>query len=465
MESPRAYSPAQCRAAILAAMIREPLVHVLIINWNGLEHLDACFRSLLDGARRNVRFVLVDNASTDGSVAYVREHFGEDARVEFLECPANLGWSGGNNAGIERALAAGADYLFLLNNDTATAPGALDCLVDMAEAHPEIGALAPKMVLFDYPDVINSVGLECSIIGAAWDKGAGRLDAPKWNRREKVIGVCGGAMFLRAEALRKTGLLPAEFEIYLDDLDLCLRVWNAGYEIWSCPEAVVRHKFSATFGQGSRAQRKYYLNTRNRFRVVLRNFPLGQAVRIKLRSIEGECRAMGRALIDGEAWRVWAHLKAWGASAAYLPRAWAERSRRRAKGIHHCRFWSMIRQDVLFCPGVELPWQGWYRERPVQGKLLRPMGRHAWIDTPGGRLRVIYGNCYPHLGSMDVRLSVNGSTVAQVNTAAIEQIDIEVPPGRLEFTATGFFDAELTGEIIDIGGWIAVEPLEGQTLS
>jgi hypothetical protein len=66
---------------------------------------------------------------------------------------------------------------------------------------------------------------------------------------------------------------------------------------------------------------------------------------------------------------------------------------------------------------------------------------------------------------MDVRLSVNGSTVAQVNTAAIEQIDIEVPPGRLEFAATGFFDAELTGEIIDIGGWIAVEPLEGQTLS
>ena len=131
----------------------------------------------------------------------VRERY-RAPRIEFLALPENLGWSGGNNRGIEQALDAGADYVFLLNNDTAAAPDAIEKLVAAAEASPGYGALAPKMLLFDAPHLLNSLGIECSIIGSSWDIGVGRLDGPRWNTPRKVLGVCGRALVLRSAALR-----------------------------------------------------------------------------------------------------------------------------------------------------------------------------------------------------------------------------------------------------------------------
>ncbi|GAG80436.1 unnamed protein product, partial [marine sediment metagenome] len=202
--------------------MEKPLVYVLVINWNGKEHLDECFGSLLAGSYPNARFVLIDNASTDGSAEFVQECYGHDPRVEIIATESNLGWSRGNNVGLEHAIGAGAKYVFLLNNDTVTARDAITMLVETAKAHQELGALAPKMLLYDTPDLLNSVGIDCSIIGCSWDRGLGRLDGPAWNEPQPVIGVCGGACFLCVDALRKTGLLPTDFDIYLDDLDLCL---------------------------------------------------------------------------------------------------------------------------------------------------------------------------------------------------------------------------------------------------
>ena len=191
--------------------MNEPLLHVLVINWNGREHLRDCFDSLTASKYGNARFVLVDNGSTDGSVAFVREHCGHDPRVEFLELSENLGWSGGNNAGIRRAMDAGAAYIFLLNNDTRVSPRAFEKVVALAQATPRVGVVAPKMVLFGQPFLINSVGLLCTPAGTSWDIGAGRLDGPQWNSTKAVIGACGGACLIRAEVFAKTGVLPEEF--------------------------------------------------------------------------------------------------------------------------------------------------------------------------------------------------------------------------------------------------------------
>lgn len=440
-----------------------PLVYVLVINWNGLEHLEACFASLLETSYPNARFLLIDNASTDGSVAFVRERFGHDTRIEILENPSNLGWSGGNNAGMRLALDAGADYIFLLNNDTATEPGAIAHLVKMAEPRIEIGALAPKMLLFDQPQLLNSAGLECSIIGSSWDKGIGRLDGPRWDTPEPVIGVCGGAWFIRASVLEQTGLLPEHFEIYLDDLDLCLRIWDAGHEIWSCPEARVRHKFSATLGQGERARRKYYLNNRNRFYLMARNFPPGRLLAALPWIAIGEARALGRAALEREYWRIGAHARAWLAALAYVPRALRERRERRRTGLS-CRFWPMVRRRPLFCPGLLLPDRGWYPEREAAGRRVRPMSAHAWLDVQGSDLRVFHVNCYPALHPTGVEVRAGATVLARLSTLAAEEAAVRVPPGRLEFVASRVFHAEDTGELVDLGGWITVEqqgPLAG----
>lgn len=436
-----------------------PLVYIIVINWNGLEHLAVCLDSVLAQTYANIRVLLVDNASSDGSVAFSEAHCAGDPRYETLRLSQNMGWSGGNNAGMARALEAGADYIFLLNNDTHTAPDAVEKLVAMAESLPEAGALAPKMLLFDYPAVLNSVGLEASLAGAAWDRGVGRLDAPEWNTPTQVIGVCGGACFLRAAALRQTGLLPEDFEIYLDDLDLCLRLWNAGYSIWTCPESVVRHKFSATLGQGARARHKYYLNTRNRFRIIARNYPAGRAISILPGLAAAEARAVGRALLDGEFWRIACHLRAWLSGAVHLPHAFAERRRRRQTGMGACRFWHLVRHDALFCRGFLLPEAGWYPARRFQGRSIRPISVSATYDFPGGALRVRHANCYPQLGSTDITCCLDGNAVTTLSTLDYDEVNLDLPAGRLTFESKRIFRVEDTGEIMDIGGWIEVELL------
>lgn len=330
----------------------DPIVHVLVINWNGREHVDDCFTSLLASTYRSARFVLIDNASTDGSATYVRETFGHDPRLEVLELPENLGWSGGNNAGIRRALDAGAGYVLLLNNDTRTDAYCIERLVAQAEVDPTFGALAPKLVMFNDPKTINSIGLIASTIGAAWDRGIGEPDGPQWDERIDVIGVCGAGFFIRCETLRMTGLLPEDFGIYLDDLDLSMRIWNAGYRIVTCPDAVIRHKFSATMGEGAQARRKYHLNTRNRARIILRNFPANRLFISILDYKIGEGRAVGRAILNGEWWKVGVHAQSWFEAVAYIPRALRERARRKRASINKCRFWDLIMRRPQFFPGA-----------------------------------------------------------------------------------------------------------------
>ena len=437
----------------------EPLVHVVIVNWKGRPHVEECFDSLLAGSYGNVRFVLVDNASEDGSLEFVESRYGTDERVEIVRCGENLGWSGGNNVGVERALDAGADYIFLLNDDTSTAPDAIEKLVSAAEEQAMVGALAPKMVLFDNPAVLNSVGAECSVVGAGWDRGIGRLDGERWNERRDVLAVCGGACFLRAEAVRKAGPLPSDFTIYLDDIDLCLRIWDAGYAVRTCPEAVVRHKFSATMGHGNAARRKYYLSTRNRLRLILRNFPVSKLPFVAGVYAVAEARAVGRALLDGDYWKVPVHVRTWFEGLAYGPKAIAARRERRRRGLGWGRFWALVRRRPFFFSGTEFPKDGWYAPRAVGEHTLCPISTHAVRTLErSGRLRVVCADCYPQLGEVAVEVRLDGRILADLRTSGREERIVEIPaPGALELVARRVFDADDTGEKADFGGWVGLE--------
>ncbi|MBX3178201.1 MAG: glycosyltransferase family 2 protein [Candidatus Hydrogenedentes bacterium] len=429
-----------------------PLVFVIVINWNGRQHLEACFASLLDAAWENAVYLLVDNASTDGSVAFVEERFGPDPRVRVLALSENRGWSGGNNAGIEAALMAGADYIFLLNNDTATAPEAIPVLVERMEGNPALGALAPRMLMFDQPEILNSTGLRLSIVGAAWDIGIGRFDGPRWRADGPVAGVCGGAMFLRAAAVRDAGLLPEDFEIYLDDLDLCLRIWNAGWRIEQCAGAVVRHKYSATMGAGRQARRKYYLNTRNRFRIVLRHFP-ARALLLALACIAvGEARAMGRAAQSGALWRIPAHLRAWGAALAYWPIA--RRFRKSRVGTGAAAFWPLVARRPWFCPELMLPRDGWYPPVVWRGAVVRPIAPRAEVEVPAGALQVLLVNCYPAAGEARVRLLQGDALIGELAASDAAEGRFAVEAGALTIIAVSTFLLEDTGATADAGAWL-----------
>jgi hypothetical protein len=434
----------------MARAMTDSLAYVLIINWNGLEHLEECFTSLLRGSRSNVRCLLVDNGSTDGSVEFVRERFGSEGRVEILELGENLGWSGGNNRGMEHALAAGADYIMLLNNDTAVEPEAVERLTAAMEERPGAGALAAKMLLYDEPQVLNSLGIDFSIIGVGWDRGLGRIDGPWWDDPEQVASACGGACMYRAEALHQVGLLPSDYGMYLDDLELGLRMWSAGWEVWTCPSARVRHKFSATMGTGRRAARKHYLNTRNRFRLMQRMFPVGSLVGAVPSVAVGEARALGRAALNGEWNKVPGHPRAWFAALGYAPRALAARSEMRRRGCRVEQIAPFIRKAPLFFPGIEIPKKGWYAER----NGLRPMAARAVLDDIDGAVRCELVNRHPHVAPPKVDVYAGEARIAALDGEDAREVVLQPHMKPVVLVSRRIFRMEETGEPTDAGGWL-----------
>jgi len=239
-----------------------PRMMVLILNWNGLADTLAC----LESVRRLVDYlayevVVVDNGSSDGSPAIIRQRFPE---VMVIENEENLGYAGGNNVGLRYALAQGADYALLLNNDTEVAPDFLSRLVKAANADPIVGAAGPTILYYDSPTVIWSAG------GAIdWRRGQTRM----MELDEKDVGhsraeprevdfVSGCALLVRREVLKQVGLLDERFFLYYEEVEWCVRARQAGFRIVHVPEARIWHRISPQ-AQADSPLVHYYM-TRNR---------------------------------------------------------------------------------------------------------------------------------------------------------------------------------------------------------
>ncbi|MGC8827650.1 MAG: glycosyltransferase family 2 protein, partial [Anaerolineae bacterium] len=152
-------------------MSTDPLVSVIIPNWNGAALLPACLDSLRAQTYRRLEIIVVDNASTDDSAALVRERYPE---VRLILLPENRGLTGGVNAGIR---AAQGEIIALLNNDAEAEPAWVEVLVQALEAHPEAGSAASKMLLYDRRDVLNSAGDTYGLDGIPGNRGVWERDA------------------------------------------------------------------------------------------------------------------------------------------------------------------------------------------------------------------------------------------------------------------------------------------------
>lgn len=239
----------------------------VIVNWNGREHLEVCLSSLLGQALAATEVVLVDNGSTDGSVALVHERFGEAVRVIALD--SNRGYGGALNAGI---CAARGRYLFVLNNDTEVDQNCLRALVDTAERCPQAGLCAPKILSFSDRRLIDNVGLLLYPDGMS--RGRGRLDVDRgqYDAEEEILLASGCAMLLRREMLADIGLFDEDLFAYCEDTDLGLRAQLAGWRCRYVPKAIVYHKYSASTAHYSPL--KAFLVERNRLWVAVKCLPL-----------------------------------------------------------------------------------------------------------------------------------------------------------------------------------------------
>lgn len=240
-----------------------PQVSIIIPHWNGREHLQVCLTSLRNQTFKDFEVILVDNASTDGSQAYVQEQFPE---VRLVQLPENRGFTGACNAGYE---AAKGDYIFLLNNDTETDPACLAALVDAFERHPQAGSLACKMRLFDQRDHFHTAGDYYTLDGRPGNRGVWQQDVGQYNKEEPVFSACGGAAAYRRSVLEETGFLDDDFFFSCEDVDLGWRIHLAGKEVWYVPTAIVYHKLKATGGNVTGS----YYDGRNFIYILWKNYP------------------------------------------------------------------------------------------------------------------------------------------------------------------------------------------------
>ena len=252
-----------------------PTVTVIVISWNGGAVLRECLVSLREQTYP-CRILVVDNGSTDGSQTAVRREFPE---AGLIENGRNLGFGEGNNIGMRAAMAEGATYVALLNQDARADRKWIESLVHAAEADATIGAVGSRILLDSHPGLLNSTGVLVNLSGCAWDRGFARADGAAWRQPTEILAASGGAMLLRVEALRHAGLFDADYFAYFEDLDLGVRLWEAGYRVVYSPDAEVTHHFSSTLGDESFS--KVLLVHSNRWRFILKNFPLRRLARLR----------------------------------------------------------------------------------------------------------------------------------------------------------------------------------------
>jgi hypothetical protein len=221
---------------------------VVIICWNDLRVIRECLRSIHEGTRATSFEVIVsDNGSTDGSIEFIRENY---PQVRVLENCANLGFAKGNNVGIR---ASQGEYVLILNPDTILHDGSLDKLVAFADKHPEAGAFGCRVL---NPDGTYQVSARLfpSVrrywVAALYLRALGRFsrfftheEYPGWRGdSERLIDWQSGCcVMFRGELLKQLGGFDERFFYHFEEVDLCRRVWNAGFPILFTPEPTITH--------------------------------------------------------------------------------------------------------------------------------------------------------------------------------------------------------------------------------
>lgn len=290
-----------------------PLCSVVVVNWNGRELLGPCLEGLRQQRRQDFEVLLVDNASSDGSAAWVRTHFPE---VRVIENARNLGFAGGANAGFA---AAEGDCLVVLNNDTRPEPQFLEALVEAAREDARVGMVAGVLVFAHRPAYIASAGIRMQWDGVAIDHLAGQPRSLLPDTPVEIFGPSGGAALYRRAMIQEIGPFREDLFAYLEDAELAWRARLAGWRCLLAPDAVVHHVYSATSGLDSPF--KSFQLARNRLLLLFLALPAGLWLRFAPFIVAYDLFACLYGLLSGDVQVVRGRLAALRA----FPGLWAER--------------------------------------------------------------------------------------------------------------------------------------------
>jgi GT2 family glycosyltransferase len=238
----------------------QPFVISVILNSNRRQDTLECLASLAKTTHSNHKAIVLDNHSMDGSVeAICAAH----PSVQIIELNENCGYAGNNNVGIQAALDQGADWVFVLNEDTVLAPDCISHLIAVGECDSRIGVVGPMVYHHDEPDIIQSAG---GLLGPYWQSIHVAKDEPdsgQVTQPHPVDWISGCAIMVRRSAIQQIGMIDARYFYYWEETEWCLRACKAGWRIMHVPGARIWHKG---------VQRNYspkpsvtYYSTRNHF--------------------------------------------------------------------------------------------------------------------------------------------------------------------------------------------------------
>jgi GT2 family glycosyltransferase len=219
--------------------MNDPLVINIILNTNRREDTLACLESISKSTYPKQKTLVLDNASVDGSVEAIRLTYPE---VQVLNLTKNLGYAGNNNVGIQEAMKQGAEWVFILNEDTILAPDCLDQLINTAETDPRTGIVGPMVYHHDEPNVIQSAGVYINNNWRAFHIGQNQIDCGKFPIPRNVDAISGCAILIRRQVIEDVGFLDERFYYYWEETEWCLRARKADWNITHVPAAKLWHK-------------------------------------------------------------------------------------------------------------------------------------------------------------------------------------------------------------------------------
>jgi GT2 family glycosyltransferase len=205
--------------------------------------------------------IVVDNGSRDGSVSYLRNEF---PNVSVFPQDTNLGFAAGCNIGMRHALAKDFEYILLINNDTAVDSGFLTALLEQAQREPGAAIVSPKIYFYDYPDRFWwAGGVFSTWVGIPEHVGRKQPDIGQYDLAAPIDWATGCAVLIRCDALRQVGLFDEKLFGNGEDLELSLRMRNAGYRIWFAPRAKIWHKEGIDYRKNAGEHTRIFTGTRN----------------------------------------------------------------------------------------------------------------------------------------------------------------------------------------------------------
>lgn len=245
-------------------------VTIVIPNYNGKHFMEPCLSSLSEQTYKNFHILVVDNASSDGSIEYMEENYPD---IELIKLQKNYGFSKAVNVGIQHSR---TPYVILLNNDTTVDTHYVEEMVRAIERSPKIFSVSSKMIQMYHPDLIDSAGDLYTLLGWGVCRGCGR-PVTNYTTYDEVFTACAGAAIYRRSVFEEIGYFDENHFAYLEDIDIGYRARIYGYHNMYCPTALVYHVGSGTSGSKYNAF-KVKLAARNNLYLNYKNMPVLQLI-------------------------------------------------------------------------------------------------------------------------------------------------------------------------------------------